>query len=47
DYLERLTTVVRRMDALQAWRRWGAKALGYDDLGCLTTDVRRKVVSLR
>ncbi|MCI30345.1 hypothetical protein A2U01_0051554, partial [Trifolium medium] len=33
DYLGRLTTVVRRMDVLQAWRHWGVKALGNDDLG--------------
>ncbi|MCH94272.1 hypothetical protein A2U01_0015229, partial [Trifolium medium] len=43
----RLTTVVRRAGALQAWRCWGVKALGYDDLGHLTTAMRRKVVSLR
>ncbi|PNX57725.1 hypothetical protein L195_g050549 [Trifolium pratense] len=47
DYRGRLTIAVKRMEALQAWRSWGAKALGYDDLGRLITAVRRKVVLLR
>ncbi|PNX58578.1 hypothetical protein L195_g059262, partial [Trifolium pratense] len=31
--------------ALRAWRRWGANVFGYNELACLTTAVKRKVVS--
>ncbi|MCI40701.1 hypothetical protein A2U01_0061934, partial [Trifolium medium] len=38
-----LSSVATRMNVLRAWRCWGAKVFGYDELARLITAVTRKL----